>query len=101
MRHSAPSTVNEFGEPAPGPITDYQLWAEQRGAGSSDAETEGGLLVTAARSYTVRWFEALARASIAEISVIDEFGFTWEATGIGESDARRRYIGIEVVREVT
>ena len=91
---------NMFGEFIPGAFVDYVVWAEQRGAGSADAETAGGTVVQAARSYTVRWFSELAVANIAFVTVIDEDGFNWNAENISESDARRRLIYIETIRAV-
>ena len=71
--------------------TDYPLWAERAGAGSIDQSTGGGVIVLAARRYTVRYFKELALANIQDVGVIDEFG---HATGTPrtstESDARRR-----------
>ena len=93
-------TRNQFGEFMPGDFTDYPLWAEQRGAGSADAETAGGTVVQAARGYTVRWFQELAVANIVFVTVIDEDGFNWNAENISESDARRRLIYIEAIRAV-
>ena len=93
-------TRNIFGEFIPGDFTDYEVWAEQRGAGSADVESAGGTVVQAARGYTVRWFQELNVANIAFVTVIDEDGFNWNAENITESDARRRLIYIETVRQV-
>ena len=94
---------NMFGEPVVGSFTDYLLWAEQRGAGSVDSLDPSvfGELVLAARQYTLRWFDELSIANIARVGVIDENGNAWRATNIVESDARRRLIYIEVIREIT
>ena len=97
----AGSGRNVFGEAVETTeYTDYPLWAERAGAGSIDQNTAGGVIVLAARRYTVRYFKELALANITDVGVIDEFGHNWNAENITESDARRRLIYIETVREV-
>ena len=68
--------------------------------GEAVETTELTRTVLAARRYTVRWFKALALANITDVGVIDEFGHNWNAENITESDARRRLIYIETVRQV-
>ena len=80
------------------PIIRYGL--TRRGAGSVDTETQGGIVITAARTYTVRWFEELITATIPNVSIIDELGHAWNADSVSESNARRRFISISAVREV-
>lgn len=91
---------DEHGEYQPGPVTDYPLWADQAGAGSVDTETSAGIVITAARTYTVRWFEELISATIPNVAIVDDLGHTWNADSVSESNARRRYISISAVREV-
>ena len=101
VRLQAEDTFNGVGDRVPGTITEYPLWAEQRGAGSVDQETEGGVLVIGARNYTVRHFSALADHPIARVSVRDSSGHIWNAENIVESNERRRFIAIECTREIT
>ena len=91
---------NDFGEFEPGAITEYPVWADQAGAGSVDTETSAGIVITAARTYTVRWFEELITATIPNVAIVDDLGHTWNADSVSESNARRRYISISAVREV-
>ena len=91
---------SEFGEFEEGTPVPYPMWAEQRGAGSVDTNTPGGIFVSGVRSFTVRYFAALANASIATVSIRDADGNIWNADSLSESDARKRYIGIDAVREV-
>ena len=82
----------------PGPVTAYPVWAERRAAGSSDQATGGAFITVSAQNYGVRWFQALELADIALVEVEDEFGQTWDADSIAPSDARRRFINIQVLR---
>ena len=94
-------TRNTFGEDVEGVPAEFAVWAEQTGAGSADTATPGGLIVSAARNYVVRWFMQLVHANIAYVSVRDADGNIWDAENIGESDARRRLIFIECIRNVS
>ena len=51
-----------IGEYIPGPETDYEVWADESGAGSIDTPTVGGLVLTSGRTFLVRWFRELAVA---------------------------------------
>ena len=64
-------------------------------------ETAGGVLVQAARNYTVRWRADVFSLSPAQLRIIDDLGHVWSVDSVAESDARRRVIGIQCVREVT
>ena len=86
------------GEYIPGPVTAYPVWAERRSAGSSDQATTGGFITQSAQNYGVRWFQDLELANIALVEVEDEFGITWDADSISPSDARRRFINLQVLR---
>ena len=77
------------------------MWAQQNGAGSSDVETSAGVLVQAARNFTIRWRADLFDVSPALLRIIDDLGHTWNVDSIAESDQRRRVIGIQCLREVT
>ena len=77
---------------------DNRVWAEQRGAGSSDELTQAGVTVSNVRAYTVRFFQALIDESIATLFVIDEAGNEYNTISVAESDARRRSIEVQVVR---
>ena len=83
------------------PIDGGPMWAQQNSAGSSDVETSGGVLVQAARNYTIRWRADLFDVSPALLRIIDDLGHTWNVDSIAESDHRRRVIGIQCLREVT
>ena len=100
VRIAAEGMRNDQGEYVPGATTDYAVWSEQRGAGSVDSLTGAGERVTAVRSFTVRYFEALARARIDNVSVVDEHGFAWNSENVTLSDARRRFIEISALRAV-
>ena len=67
----------------------------------ADTPTAGGIIVSAARSYVVRFFVALVYANIAQVSIRDADGNIWDAENIGESDQRRRLIFIECIRNVS
>ena len=64
-------------------------------------ETSGGVLVQAARNYTIRWRADLFDVSPALLRIIDDLGHVWNVDGVSESDQRRRVIGIQCLREVT
>ena len=82
------------------PVGGGPIWAQQNAAGSSDVETEAGIIVTAVRNYTIRWREDLLNVSPAVLRIVDEFGHRWNVDSVAESDARRRALGIQCVREV-
>ena len=96
---TADGEYDQYGEFQPGVPVEYPMWAEQRGAGSVDTNTPGGIYVSAVRSYTVRYSAALVDASIATVTIRDADGNIWNADSISESDARKRYIGIDALRE--
>ena len=100
IRIRAEGTRDGHGEYVPGAVTEYPVWAEQRGAGSADTVTPQGTEVTAVRAYTVRHFEALAEAPISRVDVVDHRGHVWNAENITLSDARRRFIDISALRAV-
>lgn len=77
------------------------VWAQQNSAGSSDVETGAGVLVQAARNYTIRWRADLFDISPAKLRIVDDLGHIWNVDGVSESDNRRRVIGIQCIREVT
>ena len=62
IRIRAGQTTNIFGEPIESEYTEFDVWAEQTGAGSADTPTQGGIIVSAARNYVVRFFVALVYA---------------------------------------
>ena len=98
IRIRAVGTRNDRGEYVPGAATDYELWADERNAGSSDEETPHGVRIREIRNFTVRWFAELASALINNVSITHSDGSTWNALNIAHSDARRRFIAIECIR---
>ena len=76
------------------------IWAQQNAAGSSDAETSGGIVVQAVRNYTVRWRADLFDVLPSKLRIIDDLGDVWNVDGVSEGDQRRRVIGIQCLREV-
>ena len=82
------------------PISGSPVWAQQNSAGASDVETSGGILVQAARNYTIRWRSDLFDISPAKLRIIDALGHVWNVDSVAESDHRRRIIGIQCLREV-
>ena len=89
---------DEHGEYVPGPVTDYEVWADETGAGSIDTPTVGGLIVTAGRTFLVRWFRELAVTFDPFVTITDNLGQTWYSDGISVSDARQRFIIINAGR---
>ena len=85
------------GEYVPGDVTPFNVWAQQRGAGSVDIDTIGGVAIAQSRVYIVRWFQALEDATVNRVSVIAG-GVTWNVENIAESSARQRFFSIETVR---
>ena len=56
------------------------------------------MVITSVRTYSVRWFHALAISVIAFVSIVDEDGLVWDADDVALSDARRRIITISALR---
>ena len=91
-------TFDNAGEYTPGPATPYEVWADQSGAGSSDALATGGTVVVSGRTFLVRWFRELAVAPESFVFVVDDLNQRWYSDGINVSDARQRYIVISGLR---
>ena len=91
-------TRDNHGEYVPGPITDYPLWADQRGAGSTDTLTSTGTFTTEVRTFTVRWFRELEIHQTDLIRLTDGAGSLWDIESVASSDERRRYITMFVHR---
>ena len=94
----AEGTVNQFGENVPGATTTYGIWARQQSAGQADVNTGYGILPAGARTYLVRWFRELALTRSSLIQIKDEDGVQWVCDDISESDARRRYVSLQMVK---
>ena len=94
----SPSSRNQFGEFVPGSETSYPVWADVTSAGSSETETTGGQILSAGMNVTVRWFRELATAPINNVHIIDDLGQRWDTDGIGASNERRRFLGMQVFR---
>ena len=90
---------DEFGEYVDGPTTSYNVWADESGAGSGDTPTGGGLIVTSGRTFVVRWFRALDVAIEPLVTVVDNVGLRWYSDGISKSDARKRFIVVNAMRQ--
>ena len=89
---------DEHGEYQPGPVTSYEVWADESGAGSIDTPSVGGAVITAGRTFLVRWFQELAVTLDTFITITDNLGQTWYSDGISVSDARQRFIVINAGR---
>lgn len=76
------------------------VWAQQAGAGAVDADTDSGVVTTAVRNYTVRWRSDLQSLSPSVLRIRDNSGAIWEVDVVSESDARRRFLTIQCIREV-
>lgn len=96
----AEGTFDKNGDYTPGAPTDYEIWGERQATGSSDQETEGGIVVTSSARWTVRWFRELALAAVRNVAVVDEYGHMWNVESVNEGDVRRRFIEIGAVREI-
>ena len=94
-------TFDGHGVYTPGPATPYEVWADQSGAGSSDALATGGTVVVSGRTFLVRWFVELAVAPESFVTVTDDLQQEWYSDGISVSDARQRYIVINALRVAT
>ena len=80
---------DEHGEYTPGASTPYEVWADQTGAGSSDALVSGGgITIVSGRTFLVRWFRELAVAPETFVTVVDDLQQEWYSDGISVSDAR-------------
>lgn len=88
------------GEYVHGPVTDYPLWADQRGAGSVDTLTSSGTVVTEVRTFGVRWFRELEIHRTDLITLTDGEGSEWDIESIASSDERRRSIQMTCTRRV-
>ena len=75
------------------------VWADRRGAGSTDVETTGGIRVNEVVTWTIRYTADLAALGPDETRVVDSSGRMWSVSGIAESDHRRRFLVIETVRQ--
>ena len=95
---AAEGTRDEHGEYVPGPVTSYPVWADVTGAGSTETDTTGGVLVSQGMNVTVRWFRELAVAPINRVHIVDDLGQRWDTDGIAESNERRRFLGMLVFR---
>ena len=95
---AALGTFDEHGEYTPGASTPYEVWADQTGAGSSDALTTGGTTIVSGRTFLVRWFRELAVAPESLVTITDDLAQSWYSDGISVSDARQRYIVINALR---
>lgn len=91
---------DDHGEHVPGEVTTYRRWCVQRGSGSVDVDTQGGVATVSARTFTVRFFAALTLPAINSVSITDSDGIVWSVTNIVEGDARKRFYDIETTREV-
>ena len=89
---------DEHGEYVDGPTTEYPRWADESGAGSGTTPTEGGLITGTGRTFVVRWFNALAIAPEAFVSIRDNINQVWYSEAISASDARKRFIVIAAGR---
>ena len=83
----------------PGEVTDYGVWAQRTSAGAADVATEGGIFVSEAATFLVRWFRELALTPPNRVSITDELGLEWNVDVISESNQRRRFLGIQALRE--
>ena len=100
----APGEYDEHGEYTAGAETPYRRWAQEYGAGSSDAfegSGQGGTRVTSGRTFLVRWFHALAIAPESFVFVVDNLGQRWYTDGINVGDPRKRFIVISSLRVVS
>ena len=97
------SDFNIYGEPET-IVTDWPVWATRLDASLQDAAQAGGQLDTTSRTYVVRWRREIAEAQASQIFVLEGTAIL-NATNIVEQarehDARRRFLRIEVVGEVT
>ena len=92
---------NQYGEVVE-TATDYPSWATREDTSQIDAETQGGSLSTATRSYVIRFRAEINAALVSELKVI-EGNQTLNVTNILEADPdkeRRRFLRLEAVGEV-
>lgn len=75
-----------------------RMWAIQQSAGEVDVETAGGIIVSEARNYVVRWRRDLFLLSPAVVRIIDDLGIMWNVDAMSESRDRRRYLSISCQR---
>ena len=93
---------DEHGEYQAGEPVGYEVWADQTGAGSSDALVSGGgTTIVSGRTFLVRWFRELAVAPETFVTITDDLQQEWYSDGISVSDARQRYIVINGLRVAT
>ena len=87
---------NHFNELVEIEPIDTRVWCEKRNSGSSDQATVAGVEIVNVVTYTTRYFQALIDEPIATLFVIDENGREFNASSVAESDARRRFIDLQV-----
>ena len=94
--------TDDFGRPLPTVIeTIASVWAQRHSAGTVDTLLAGGVLVTESVSWTIRYREDVIAADLGALQITDSSGVVWNPETMIESDARRRYIDISAVREVS
>ena len=94
IRLEAIGDRNEHGEYVRGPVTEYPVWADQTNSGSTDTVTTGGTVVVEVRTFTVRWFQALADHRTDLITLNDADGNRWDIESVGIGRDRRRALQI-------
>ena len=93
-------TRDDFGETQE-TVTDLaNVWAERRGAGSVDVESEGGVQELESVTWTVRFTTQLAALTPNFIQIMDSELHVWNVEGISESDSRRCFLTMRTVREI-
>ena len=89
------------GEYQPGATTSFPVWADEMKSSDDDHPETSGARTISVRHFRVRHFQVLATANIALVSLTDSRGLIWNVDSVDLSDARRRFITIRGVREIT
>ena len=101
IRIEALGDRDSTGEYVPGASTSYTVWADEMKSSEDDHLETGGARTISVRHFRVRYFQAMAVANVALVSLVDSRGLEWNVDSVEPSDDRRRFILIRGVREIT